>query len=1047
MFKKLISIITSTYLMSLLFVVFVVSMATGTFIENNYNTNTARIIIYNSWWFELILLIFVINFIGNIKKYNLFRKEKAVILLLHMSFLLIITGAFVTRYYGFEGMVSLREGESKQELLSDKAFLTAEIETKGLPNKTIVNKALILSQQTENHNNFRVVVNHYDKPVELSYNRFIMNAKHIIKADKKGSLYLKIVTVDKNSRVDHFLRNGEILQTSSVRFTYNRPMLNAVNFISGPQGKLFIKVPVSGSFLEMSSGSSGLVAANASSLLHLKSLYTFNKIQFVVPNLPQKGNLDAESDFRYDVRGKSDALGLSVKVGNTNKNVLLFGKEKEKGEPVIITIGDMRFKLSYGSKEYKLPFKIKLDDFIAEKYPGTLNSYSSFESDVTVLDNNKQTKERIYMNHVLDYDGYRFFQASYHPDEKGTILAVNHDRIGSNITYTGYFLLYASLILLLFDKRSRFGIVKKKLKTYSRKGVASLLLFFLCITNSIGQTKSHSESTLIKTKLDSIINFYTVPVNHAAVFSKLIIQDEVGRMKTLNTFSSEILRKISKSDEYNGLNSDQVLISIIQQPKVWYNVPLIYLKKDNDSLRELIGLEKDAKYASLADFFDSDGKYKIANQAKDSYRSLQPNQYEKDFIETDKRVNIFYNIITGRNLKIFPIPGDIGNKWISASEVDRSEIQAKDLLYLENIMPLYVSSLEASFNEGRYEKSDSILLSIERYQIKFGNQVRPSKSKIKAELLYNRYDIFKGLFKWYMYSGILMLVVSLLNIFKNSGLLRICQKIMFYVIIFLFVLQTLGLACRWYVSGHAPWSDAYETIIYISWATMLFGLILGRKSGLTIASTAFVASMILMVAHWNWLDPSIANLQPVLNSYWLMIHVAIIVASYGPFTLGMILGLTALIMICFLNKSNESLLNNAITKILLITEMSLTVGLIMLTIGNFLGGQWANESWGRYWAWDPKETWALISIMIYAFVLHMRLVPPLRGKWILALFSVVSFYSILMTYFGVNFYLSGLHSYAKGDKVITPSYIYYSLAFIILLAIISFYKQRRFLKS
>lgn len=1048
MIRKLVSVFSSNYLMALLFVIFASSMAAGTFIENSYNTNTARIIIYNSWWFELILLLFTINFVCNIGKYKLFRKDKLVILGLHFAFIFIITGAFITRYFGYEGIVSLREGESKQEILSDKAYLTAEIETKGSQKRTVLSRPLLLSQKTDYNNDFAIHVNHQNKPVDIIYSRFIMNAKQVFKQDKKGNKYLKIVTVDDNVRVDHFIKDGEILKTPNVTFTYNRPMINAINFTSEIDGRLFIKVPINGSFLEMSSGNSGNVIANDKSLLHVKSLYNFNNIQFVVPFLPQNGVLDVKSDFKYDNKGENDALELKIKIGNISKDVILFGKEKKKGEPEIVLIDDMRLKLSYGSMEYKLPFKIRLDDFIAEKYPGTLNSYSSFESRVSVLDENKKTEERIYMNHVLDYDGYRFFQASYHPDEKGTILAVNHDNLGTNVTYLGYALLYLSLILLLFDKKSRFGVVRKKLNNYSKNGFVSILLFFsLFSLSSFGQEMNHSEKAVVKLRLDSIINFYAVPVKHAELFSKLVVQDEVGRMKPLNTYSSELLRKISKNDYYNGLNSDQILISIMQRPKVWYNVPLIYLKKDNDSLRKLIGLKADEKYAALADFFDSNGQYKLAHQAKDSYRSLLPNQYEKDFIETDKRVNIFYNIIIGSVLKVFPVPNDLNNKWISSSETEHSGVEDKDLLYIKNILPLYFTSLVTSFDEDNYSKSDSLLLSIERYQIKFGSKVRPSKDKISAELLYNKYDVFKELFKWYMYAGVLMLVLSLLNIFKPRKFFRTCLRIMHYLVLGLFTLQSLGLICRWYISGHAPWSDAYETIIYISWATMLFGLILGRKSSLTVASTAFVASMILMVAHWNWLDPSIANLQPVLNSYWLMIHVAIIVASYGPFTLAMILGLVSMIMMCFLNESNKKLLSDAITKVLLITEMSLTVGLIMLTIGNFLGGQWANESWGRYWAWDPKETWALISIMIYAFVLHMRLVPILRGKWILALFSVLPYYSILMTYFGVNFYLSGLHSYAKGDKVITPIYIYYSLAILFVLAILSFYKQKTFLKS
>ena len=267
-------------------------------------------------------------------------------------------------------------------------------------------------------------------------------------------------------------------------------------------------------------------------------------------------------------------------------------------------------------------------------------------------------------------------------------------------------------------------------------------------------------------------------------------------------------------------------------------------------------------------------------------------------------------------------------------------------------------------------------------------------------------DIFNKLYKYFLLIGAVMFVFIILKIFREAKAYDLFIKICKYITWVFFVFMTLGLAVRWYISGHAPWSDAYESIIYVAWATVFFGLAFGRKSNLTIASTAFVAAIILWVANQNWLDPSIANLQPVLDSYWLMIHVAVIVASYGPFTLGMILGATALLLMLLTTEKNKARMDLNIKEITIITEMALTVGLVMLTIGNFLGGQWAKESWGRYWGWDPKETWALISIMVYAFVIHMRLVPGLRGRWLFNVMALFAYASIMMTYFGVNFYLT-----------------------------------------
>jgi len=340
-----------------------------------------------------------------------------------------------------------------------------------------------------------------------------------------------------------------------------------------------------------------------------------------------------------------------------------------------------------------------------------------------------------------------------------------------------------------------------------------------------------------------------------------------------------------------------------------------------------------------------------------------------------------------------------------------------------------------------------------------------SDEKINSEILYNDYDVFRQLFSWYMYAGTLLFVLIIIQIFKyQSKGLKVAINVLLGVIALLFVMHTLGLIWRWYLSGHAPWSDAYESMIYVAWSTMLFGFIVGvtkkkdstgtsksilgkfTTSSLTVAAGAFVTSMILMIAHWNWMDPAIANLQPVLQGYWLMIHVSVIVASYGPFTLGMILGVVSLVLMIFTNKANKDRMLINIKELAIINEMALTVGLVLLTIGNFLGGMWANESWGRYWGWDPKETWALISIMIYAFVIHMRLVPGLRGKWIYNLMSIIAFGSILMTYFGVNFYLAGLHSYASGDQILSFQFIAITLGVIALLGVLSYMKYKKHYK-
>ena len=695
--------------------------------------------------------------------------------------------------------------------------------------------------------------------------------------------------------------------------------------------------------------------------------------------------------------------------------------------------------MQYGSLEHELPFAVKLNDFIAEKYPGTEKSYSSFMSKVSVADYPPFDYE-IYMNHILNHKGYRFFQASFDPDEKGTVLSVNHDFWGTWITYIGYFILYIGLLGIMFFGKTRFKSLSKTLEKIRAKKASLTAIIFLFSISAFSQSQSHTHKSTAIQDLDSTLMRQAVPVEQAAKFGKLVIQDFGGRMKPANTFASELIRKVSKSDTYQSLNADQVLLSIQQNPLLWYQVPFIYLKRGNDSLRRLAGVDESSKYASFVDFFDKDGTYKLAKPLESAYKATTPNQFQKDFIETDRRINLLYSAIEGKVLRIFPVPADDNNKWVSFAEAPDFPFQGVDSLYVANVMPLYIGALR----QGAYDQADELLESISGFQRKYGNDIMPTEEKIDAEIMYNQYDIFKKLFAWYMYVGTLMFLVLIFQILYDVRIFEFVVKLCIGLIILLFVAQTVGMGARWYISGHAPWSDAYESMLYVAWATVGMGLAFGRKSKLTIAATAFVASMVLMIAHWNWMDPEIANLVPVLDSYWLMIHVAVIVGSYGPFALGMIVGFIAMILAILTTEKTKKRIRLTIDELTIVNELALTVGVVMLTIGNFLGGQWANESWGRYWGWDPKETWALISILVYAFVLHMRLIPGMRSKWLFNLMSVIAFASIIMTYFGVNFYLVGLHSYASGDKVITPAFVYYSIAIVSVVGFISYLRYNKY---
>ncbi|MDC1226356.1 cytochrome c biogenesis protein CcsA [Algibacter sp.] len=1059
--KQLANIFFSTKLTAVLFIAFAAAMATGTFLDAGQETSPTpytRNLIYNAWWFEAIMVFFIINFTGNVFRFRLYKKEKWATFILHLSFIFILLGAFITRYASFEGMMAIREGAIENNFLSQKTYITTLIdgdyEIDGVAQRLPVEREVDFSGRLEN--DLKIETKYNQQPITIELEKFIVGAEEDIVPDENGESYLKLVEAGEGGRHNHFLKAGEIANIHNVLIALNKPTDGAIN-ITHQGDSLTINSPFDGEYMTMATRAQGKLVKDSLQPLVLRSLYKIGNMQMVFPNPVIKGVFDIVQKAQ-PLKNDEDGVLLKVTTNGETKRIGLLGGKGTNSSFKKIKLGGLDFAFKYGSKVLKLPFALKLNDFEAERYPGTERGYSAYSSEVTVLDDRSESYDyKIFMNNILDHDGYRFFQSGFDPDEKGTILSVNHDFWGSLITYIGYFMLYFGMMAILFSKHSRFGDLKRFLEKIKAKKAKLLTILVLCFGLNVfsqehHENDGHDHSIPTKTQIDSILKSNMSPKAHADKFGHLVIQDLSGRMMPVNTYASEMLRKLSKQDTYEGFDANQVFLSIQESPMLWYNVPIIYLKlKKGDSIRKLIGADIDAKYVPLADFFSERGEYKLAPYLDEAYKAQIPNGFQKEFKETDQRVNLLYNTIEGMSLKIFPIPNDENNKWISNFDYKKDTSKIKDSLYsnfIKNGFRAYLFTLNQAKESGDFEETEKLLEAFKKTQHRYGGDVMLSDDKVKTEVLYNKYDIFKKLFSWYLYAGSLLFVLLIAQIFNDKRkFVNVSVTVFKFVILGLFILHTAGLIVRWYISGHAPWSDAYESMIYVAWATMFFGLAFGRKSDLTIASTAFVTAMILMIAHWNWMDPAIANLQPVLNSYWLMIHVAVIVASYGPFTLGMILGVVALILMIFTTKSNKVKMDLNIKELTVINEMALTVGLVMLTIGNFLGGMWANESWGRYWGWDPKETWALISIMIYAFVIHMRLIPGLRGSWFFNLMSIIAFSSILMTYFGVNFYLAGLHSYASGDQIVSVKFIGIAFALVAVLGLFAYRGYAKFYKK
>ncbi|MEA2091008.1 MAG: cytochrome c biogenesis protein CcsA, partial [Campylobacterota bacterium] len=696
--------------------------------------------------------------------------------------------------------------------------------------------------------------------------------------------------------------------------------------------------------------------------------------------------------------------------------------------------------LSYGSKMLQVPFEIKLLDFELDRYPGSM-SPASYASEVVLIDKEQgiEMPYRIYMNNILEHRGYRFFQSSYDRDEKGTILSVNNDP-GTLPSYIGYFLLSLGMIWSLFSKKNRFAQLASRAKKAADEKALGILIS-LGLLFSITPSYAEDLNPIIKT----IISFEK---EHAKKFGELVIQDSGGRMKPMDTLSTEILAKIHRGSHIKigkyKLDSNQVILGMMMKPDAYRDIKIIYTK--NPEVNKLIGTALDAKYASFAQFFSDPTQmrgYKLAKIVDTAVRKEPKHRdmLDKAVLKVDERVNIAYSVYTGALMRMWPKPNDLNNKWYPTIEALQTFTQ-EDGERLRAVAVKYFTSIDKALSGEGWGDADKAIAKLAEYQKFYGAEVYPTQNRIKAEVFYNKAHIFETLYPYYLLLGFVLLIFSFVKILKPSFNIAIFSKTTLGLLSLFFIAHTFGLGLRWYISGHAPWSNGYESMIYIAWATVLAGFIFSKRSSMTMASTAVLTGLILFVAHLNWMDPQVTNLVPVLNSYWLSIHVAVITASYGFLGLGALLGFIVVILFILKTKKNDKHITLSIKELNSINEMSLMAGLVLLTIGNFLGGVWANESWGRYWGWDPKETWALVTIIIYAVVIHLRFIKSIYSEFNFAVISLMAYTSVIMTYFGVNYYLAGLHSYAKGDPVPIPDFVPVTYAVIFVIVALAFRNRK-----
>ena len=723
--------------------------------------------------------------------------------------------------------------------------------------------------------------------------------------------------------------------------------------------------------------------------------------------------------YHAGAKGELNTLIVEARYDNKLKTVKIEGGAGWIEPPVVVRFDDVEIELAWGSKVIALPFSFKLLDFELQRYPGS-QSPSSYASELEVIDNSTTFPYRIFMNHPLTYKGYKFFQSSYDLDEKGTILEVNKDP-GKWPTYFGYFLLCVGFVGNFFTKGSRFV----KLRAFLQKSALALLLPLVFV-----------QATPLKAEADTLEQFRKNSYEHAnGVFSSLLVQDYMGRIKPISTEAVEIVNKITGKSFLFGLTPEQMILGMTTNAGLWQEMKII--KLSNPSIKKVLGLSPEAEYVSFASMFDDEGYYKLAKQVSAANQKAQSKRdtFDNDIIKFDEKLNIAYLTLKGVLFKFIPIPNDASHTWIAPNDAfSHPQVSGE----VKSMLNDYFVGLQEGISTNKWDNANIALAKLKENQRSLSGGILPSETRVRAEVLYNHMGLFQKLIGFYFVLGCGAFVLALISIFKGKNYPTL-EKSVLYIFIAGFIAHSFGLALRWYISGHAPWSDSYESMVYIGWSAGFAGVMVFRKSILSLAAAAILAAIVMLVAHMSFVNPQITNLVPVLKSYWLTVHVSVITASYGFLGMGALLGFITLLLMILKNKKNVLRMNEQIRHLVAINEISLIIGLAMLTVGNFFGGIWANESWGRYWGWDPKETWSFVSIIVYALILHLRFVPKLNSVYVFSIASLVGYSSIMMTYFGVNFYLTGMHSYAaSGEHASLPSFVYYIFVVIFGLCVLAY---------
>ena len=636
-----------------------------------------------------------------------------------------------------------------------------------------------------------------------------------------------------------------------------------------------------------------------------------------------------------------------------------------------------------------LPFTLRLDTFRVVYHEGTTTA-ADYVSTFTVTDGKVKREGRVSMNNIFTYSNMRLYQASYDSDCRGSVLSMNYDPYGIPVTYTGYALLFVSLVWMLIDPQGKFRRLLRGNEPL-RRGVLTAAILLMTMTGTSARAAN------------------VMPREQAAAFGQLLMVYN-GRICPVETFAIDFTKKLYGRATYKNYTAEQVLTGFMFWPDEWADEPIIRVK--GVALREKLRLPDHVSVNALFGRI-AGGGYILGPYIRE-YFAGNRDKVHSQAADIDDRIGLVMGIRQGMAFRLFPYTTHT-TTWFAAADTLPADMEEGRQLYIKNILRL----LGGCVRKGDTAVSGEIITKMRRYQETFGGRSLPSPTRVKAEHAYNAVPIATILFMINLTVGIIAMLYAIYKLTRTDERRRridsVVTVIQAVVLALSFISLTLCLALRWIISGTVPMSNGYETMLLTAWIVMLIALAVGRRLNIALAFGFLLSGFFLLVSHISQMDPQITHLMPVLSSPLLAVHVSVVMMAFAMLSMTFLCAVTAITLFVVMRKRQTAAADMLAARLKALQRMSqlfLLPALTLLGMGIFIGAIWANVSWGTYWSWDPKETWALITFMVYAVAVHDSTVTTLRKPLVFHVFMALAFLTIVMTYFGVNYILGGMHSYA-----------------------------------